>query len=212
MDDELQFYSPWQDTRDRKGALPHWEQPGATYFVTWRLADSIAQAKVEQLNEEKENWCSGRSDPLSFDDEQTYHRLFSGKIDEWLDAGLGSCIFRNSHLRKLLESAILYFDQERYIVHSFVIMPNHVHVLTSLNNETNLAELLHSWKSFSAQVINKSRNERGVVWQKEYFDRLIRDARHFSNCIRYIRQNPEKAKLNRNCYTLFENKLAKSID
>lgn len=212
MDHELQFYSPWQDTKIWKGFLPHWEQPGASYFITWRLADSIPETKLQELNEEKKSWLANHPQPWSPEDEEAFHQLFSGKIDEWLDAGFGSCLLRDQDLRDLVRASLLFFEGERYVIHSFVIMPNHCHVLVTLKENFDLAGLLHSWKSFSARELNRLRSATGTVWQKEYFDRLVRDGKHFESCVKYIRRNPERARLLDTEYSLFESELTQRIE
>jgi len=47
---------------------------------------------------------------------------------------------------------------------------------------------------------------------EDYFDRLVRDARYFANCVRYLRRNPEKARLPTGEYELYENELAREIE
>lgn len=88
-------------------------------------------------------------------------------------------------------------------------MPNHVHCLTTLSVESRLEKVIQSWKGFSATSINKHLGRRGPLWQEDYFDRLIRDAEHFTNCARYIRRNPHKAGLKDGEFTLFETEFAK---
>jgi hypothetical protein len=39
--DKLRFFNPYEDIRYTENLLPHWQQKGATYFITFRLADSI---------------------------------------------------------------------------------------------------------------------------------------------------------------------------
>ena len=74
-------------------------------------------------------------------------------------------------------------------------MPNHVHVLaTPLRNYT-LSSILHTWKSFTAHQANKLLGRRGTFWMVEYFDRAIRNERHFANVVEYIEHNPVKAGL-----------------
>ena len=79
--------------------------------------------------------------------------------------------------------------QPRYRLHSFVIMPNHVHVLMELFDKTDLPKVLHSWKSFTAKKINRVLDKSGAVWQDEYFDSLVRNERHYASAVAYIRQN-----------------------
>jgi putative transposase len=91
-------------------------------------------------------------------------------------------------------------------------MPNHVHVLLVQNPEIALEKLIHSWKSFSTRSINKLLGRAGTLWQRDYFDRLVRDEQHLRNCVRYIRRNPQKANLRDSEYILYESDLAKSIE
>ena len=94
---------------------------------------------------------------------------------------------------------------------SFIVMPNHVHALFVQNPEFPLEKLVRSWKGFTARQINKLLERSGNFWQRDYFDRLVRDEQHFVNCLRYIRRNPEKAQLTKNEFILWESMLARSI-
>jgi putative transposase len=85
------------------------------------------------------------------------------------------------------------------VMHSAVVMPNHVHVLFTLHRDQALDRLIHSRKSFTAHEIGNS-----SLWQREYFDRIIRDADHFCNVRAYIRNNPGKARLRENQYRIYE--------
>ena len=54
---------------------------------------------------------------------------------------------------------------------------------------------MHSIKSFTSSEANQMLNRSGRFWQKEYFDRYIRNARQFAKTISYIENNPVKANL-----------------
>ena len=95
-------------------------------------------------------------------------------------------------------------DSVDYLLHSWIIMPNHVHVLMSPADAKPLAQVVGGWKRFSATRIHKSIGKYGSLWQKDYFDRLIRDWDHFLNVARYIRRNPTKARLAVGRFVLFE--------
>ncbi|HYM00221.1 MAG TPA: hypothetical protein VEZ90_14810, partial [Blastocatellia bacterium] len=58
-----------------------------------------------------------------------------------------------------------------------------------------LGQILHSWKSFTANQCNKALGRNGEFWQKETWDRYVRDERHYYNAIAYIERNPVKARL-----------------
>ena len=69
-------------------------------------------------------------------------------------------------------------------------MPNHVHVMLYVERGDDVPEIVHSWKSYTAHKIG-----RGVIWQREYFDRVIRSPAEFHNTRAYILANPGKAGL-----------------
>ena len=74
-------------------------------------------------------------------------------------------------------------------------MPNHVHVLLKILPNHALAEISHSWKSYVAHQVNKLLGLDGPFWAREFYDRFIRDEKHFKNVVKYIHQNPVKAGL-----------------
>ncbi|TAG10046.1 MAG: leucine--tRNA ligase [Verrucomicrobia bacterium] len=175
--------------------LPHWQQKGKLIFATWRLADSIPQEKLNQWRAERDAWTAIHPEPWDTDTENEYHQRFSKSIDEWLDSGSGECILQNSSISKIVADAMHHFDGDRYFLESFVIMPNHVHVLFRLSPDHLLEDVIHSWKSFSAKEINKARSTSGEVWQKDYWDRIVRDRDHHDHLQTYIAENPKRARL-----------------
>ncbi len=134
-----------------------------------------------------------------------FHKLFSRKLDEWMDQGHGECLLRQAGPREALAGGLLQGHGETYLMKSFVIMPNHVHVLASLK-DISLPAALKRWKGSSAIAINRITDRTGTLWQKDYFDRLIRGPEHLYNVARYIRRNPVKAKLQDHEFTLWPKK------
>jgi REP element-mobilizing transposase RayT len=199
----IQFLHPYEAINTHGRYLPHWEQGEATHFVTWRMGDSLPQEKIKQWATEKEAWLKKHPRPWNEETTTQYHTIFSDRLDAWLDRGLGSCILRDKTNRDILKGTIRHFDMERYTLYAFVIMPNHAHVLFSLNPPHELSRVIHSWKSFSAKQLNKKMGKSGKVWQENYWDRLIRSEAHFVACIDYIRDNPEKAKLGEKEFSLW---------
>ena len=208
---ELRFFNPYAEVRQTENVLPHWQQEGAAYFITFRLADSIPASLRRQWEEERAAWLRYHPEPWDAETEHEYQTRFSGQIERWLDAGYGSCILRRAECARIVDGAIRYFDGERFALISSVIMPNHVHALLIQNPEHPLENLLRSLKTFSARQINQLLGSVGTLWQRSYFDRLVRDERHFVNCARYIRQNPKKARLTDGEYFLYESDVAKRI-
>lgn len=143
--------------------------------------------------------------------EREYHQRFSAAIERWLDVGYGSCLLKQPGCARIVAQAMHHFDSVRLRMISFVVMPNHVHTLFVQNPEWPLEKLLYSWKRFSAGEINTYFERSGPLWQRDYFDRLVRDEKHFANCVRYIRRNPEKSRLGKGQYVLYENEIARGI-
>lgn len=170
--------SGWHD----RGYLPHFEGGPRPQFITFRLADSLPAEIFEKLK-----W-----------------RLETGRISEWeyafsldryLDRSKGECSLKIRRVAEIVRGAFLHFDGERYRLHSWVIMPNHVHLLLTQSEGESLAAIMHSLKSFTAKEANKVLGRSGHFWSKEYFDRYIRDGEHFARTRRYIEKNPVKAGL-----------------
>ena len=90
-------------------------------------------------------------------------------------------------------------------------MPNHAHLLFSLFSGQTLQKTLKAWKGVSSREVNAISNTRGSLWQTDYFDRMVRDAQHFWRCARYIRRNPEKAKLKPGEFLLYESARVKAV-
>lgn len=178
------------DSRD----LPHWNQKSKFQFVTFRLADSLPQSKIEELKLIKDRFEQANPKPWTEQTLQQYYKLIGPIEDKLLDNGLGSCILKMKNARDILSSSIMYFDNVKYEVIAFVIMPNHVHLLLRLLDNHTISECMHSIKSYSAKMINRLLNGTGSIWMKEYFDRMIRGEDHLRHCINYIIKNPELLK------------------
>ena len=136
--------------------------------------------------------------------EMEYHKRFSSRIDQALDSGHGACLLAEPEHAAAVADTLARQDSVNYILHSWIIMPNHVHILMSPVAGIPVARVVGGWKRFSATRIHKALGTAGALWQKDYFDRLIRDWDHFLNVARYIRRNPSKAGLAKERFTLFE--------
>jgi REP element-mobilizing transposase RayT len=192
---------------DRHGhRLPHWQQGDVCYFVTWHLADALPQEKLKQWRHEKECWLRLYPQPWDEKTQTEYLARFSGRIDEGLDASLGLCLLREAKLAKVVADSLLHFDGQRYDLSAFVVMPNHVHVLFRLRETHRLEQVVQSWKGFTASELNRRTGRHGALWQEGYWDRMIRNARHFDRCLEYLRANPTKAKLPEKEFICWEKK------
>ena len=98
-----------------------------------------------------------------------------------------------NHLeRDVIVSILKYFDNQRYELFAFVIMPDHVHLLVKATNGFLLHQIVHTWKSYSAYKLQRDFSRRNRVWQDEYFDRIVRDHDELMEKAQYILNNPFK--------------------
>jgi len=188
------FFCRHAEVNTTRANLPHWEQCGITYYITFRLADSLPNEKLTSLRDERSAWLACHPEPWDDATAAEYRNEFDGRVQKWLDAGYGSCIMKDASCRQIVENVLRRFDRIRYVLYAFVVMPNHVHVLFAPLAGQTSAGLLRQWKGVSAHELNTLRETRGVVWQKESWDTLVRNQRHFQNILTYIHANdPVKA-------------------
>jgi radical SAM superfamily enzyme YgiQ (UPF0313 family)/REP element-mobilizing transposase RayT len=191
---ETTGFNPHQEIHQtQRKNLPHWTQDECSYFVTFRLVDSIAQSRINEYEELRRKWQEHHHPPYSETERERFNELFSKRVDHWLDEGAGSCILKNPALSQLVADTLTHFDGDRYELDEWVIMPNHVHVLVRPLGQIQLADILHSWKSFSANRINQQLKTSGPFWKKEYYDHIVRDMEELLRIRKYIRNNPAKA-------------------
>ncbi|MDP2099633.1 MAG: transposase [Methylobacter sp.] len=177
-----------------RGYLPHLDAPGTLQFITFRLADSLPQTVLKQVEQEL------LQIPISIRERERRK-----KIEHWLDAGLGCCALGNRRMAEVMQQTLQIFDGERYRLIAWCIMPNHVHVL--IEPTISLPNILQSWKSFTGSWAISHNAELGLgvpraagaaknqFWMREYWDRYIRDEKHFHATVNYIHNNPVKAGL-----------------
>jgi HsdR family type I site-specific deoxyribonuclease len=173
-----------------KGNLPHRNKEGLIQSITFRLADSLPQSVLAELEEQLNH--------LSEEKRDVERRK---KYEYWLDKGLGCCALANREMAQVVQEAFLHHDGDKYDLLAWSIMPNHVHVL--IKAKSDLPKIIQSWKSFTGKwaLANNKKFNLGIdsnakeFWMPEYWDRFIRDEEHFNNVVRYILNNPSKAGL-----------------
>ena len=198
------FFDPFSSVNPQEHHLPHWHQPGVYCSVTWRMGDSLPREVLEEWSAERDAWLRQHPEPWTEAIELEYFDRFSRRMDKWLDAGKGSCPFRTPELARIVGDTLQHFDGQHFEMVSYVVMPNHVHVLFRPLGEHTVGEIVKSWKSFSAREVNKRLGKKGALWMDEYWDRLIRDEAHFEQVVDYIRNNPVEGGLKKGEYLLYE--------
>ena len=184
-----------------RGYLPHLNVTGGAYFVTFRLADSLPSEVVVRLKEQRDDLIR-RVVPaphVLIHADDTHHQPFAwyaAAVDAVLDQHTGAAWLRDSRLAGLVANALRYFANDRYVLHAWCVMPNHVHSVVRPLGDHTLDTILHSWKSFTATEANRLLLRTGQpFWQHESYDHWIRDDGDLAHCIDYTEQNPVKARL-----------------
>ena len=158
--------------------LPHCSDTERPVFLTWRLFGSLPPHR----------WFRGGTLP-------------SGKAFVALDRLLDEGRTRPFHLRRpeladMVVACIHYNAQDlrHYVLHTFVVMPDHVHLLVTA--EVSLPKLTKSLKSITAKRANAMLGLTGrPFWQEESYDHVVRHEREFERVRRYIEENPVRAGL-----------------
>ncbi len=171
-----------------RGYLPHFDGDQAIQFITFRLNNSVPLKTIDAWKQAL-NW----TEDIAVDSWQSIE--LRKKIAKYEDNGIGECYLKKSSIAKVIQDTLLYYDADKYHLLEWSIMPNHVHVLIQVKRGDALASIIHSWKSFTAHQANKILKRTGSFWNNDYFDRYIRDEKHYWSTVEYIQLNPVKAGL-----------------
>lgn len=159
--------------------LPHLSGLERAIFLTWRLHGTLP---------------AHRYFPVA-------NVVDSGKVFAAMDRILDRADTGPSHLREpriadMIVEAFRYNSEQlgHYVLHAFVIMPNHVHLLITL--AVKLPLLTKSLKGITAKKANLILGSTGTpFWQEESYDRLVRNSDEFERIRNYIETNPVRAGL-----------------
>jgi putative transposase len=189
--------------------LPHWRQDGVTYFVTFRLADSIPEAVCRRWDSEKLLWLKARGieydgdrgrwheafQKLPFAEQLRFQKYFNRQVQSCLDRGLGQCHLRTPECIAAVRARLLCDDAKRYHMGDFVIMPNHVHLMVTPAPGNELEMVLKQLKGASAVRCNRLLGRAGTFWQADSYDHIVRSLEQLQQYREYIADNPAKAGL-----------------
>ncbi|MBI3680708.1 MAG: transposase [Acidobacteria bacterium] len=158
--------------------LPHWEVIGQPLFVTFRLHGSLPYNRIFP----PANVTSGKA---------------FAAMDRILDQNRSGPVFLGvPEIAHVVVQALSDGETRfhRYQLHSYVVMPNHVHLLV-----TPLAtarEWLGPLKGFTAREANRILGRTGQpFWQDESYDHLVRNGQEIQRILCYIEDNPVRAGL-----------------
>ena len=176
-----------------RGRLPHWEKDAGLYFITFRLHDSLPHHLLDELEKETGAISVIKTLPKAKAAELRERR--QRLVETYLDRGCGTCYLAHGEIAELVSTTLKFRDTHDYRLLAWCVMPNHVHVVARFFPDRSLSSIIHSWKSYSAKEANKLLKRRGSFWQREYYDRLIRNENELSRTLTYVANNPRKAGL-----------------
>lgn len=188
--------------------LPHLQPPGATFFITFRLAGSLPSEVILRLKEEEEQ---NEKHLLKIKDEKErkkriadQRKRYFSRFDETLDNAVdGPHWLKDERVAKVVADAIHYRDGKEYDLIANCIMPNHVHmVLTPIETVGRrasspyiLTNILENLKWYTALKANRILRRKGAFWQHESYDHVVRNGKELERIIWYVMNNPVKAGL-----------------
>jgi putative transposase len=194
-----------------RNTLPHFQQPGQAYFITWNLKDAVPpKALLRYANQVREIKsqisCCKKSNAEKIIIDKLVHQYHDARrkyflaYDNLLHASKSPIIdLSKKAYTNILREAIHFWEGRKISSFAFAVMPNHVHwVLETLKKNENenpvyLQDIMQSVKRYSATEINKLEKRKGALWQTECFDTTLRNDVHLHNSIEYTLRNPVKA-------------------
>ena len=190
--------------------LPHWQEPGAEYFVTFRLAGSLPKNVIRQLKESRDNFKKNLSHKTDYQSKNRQFEVSLFKKYEFLldGQGTGPLWLSNKKVAEIVVEAIHFRDNKEYDLYAFCIMSNLVHLVfrdLHSNHEDQMKEgafpvtkIMQGLKSYTGLIANRELNRTGSFWHEESYDRLIRNVKELNNAIQYTLNNPVKINLVKN--------------
>jgi REP element-mobilizing transposase RayT len=185
-----------------RNRLPHWQPPGGTFFVTYRLAGSLPKHVVTEMAHEAREEIALYKQYFIWSEAQARQVAISqetfASIDLLLDIpSIGPTWLKQPEVAQIVMDSWLHLNEGDLTLYALCIMSNHVHVLLSLPEESNqpLHKIMQRHKSYTAKMANRQLGRSGPFWQKESYDHLVRHEKSFWKIFQYILDNPVKARL-----------------
>jgi REP element-mobilizing transposase RayT len=196
--------------------LPHWHPEGQTFFVTFRLVNSLPDQVIQELKEQRERerqviltkFIDIQQDDKLYKLEKSYFSHF----DRWLDC----CVEESPRwlaveaVAKIVAEEIHRLDGKRYRLLAYCLMSNHGHLLVDTSEHIfkpahkgltafyPLTDTLKLLKGRTARYSNQVLGRNGSFWNHESYDHVVRDQKELGRIIPYIANNPVKAGLVKN--------------
>jgi putative transposase len=186
--------------------LPHIHPVGATFFVTFRLANSIPlsvllglKAERETIKKRKIKLTSAQAERL----ETAFHRRSFAKVETILHQGAsGPHWLKDPAVADCVLAEIKNPGASLYALHACCVMSNHVHAVIqpslgvrSKAGLTALAEIMQRIKGRTSLLCNRILKRAGQFWERETFDHVVRNVEQHRRIVAYVLNNPVKCRL-----------------
>ncbi len=197
-----------------KAKFPHIHPVGNTFFVTFRLFESIPKSVLKSLEKDYQTKLRKLNlieDPkLKREEILNLRKHYLSKYDDLLhNIKTGPHYFKSQRIRDIISEQLHRFDGQLYDLICYSIMSNHVHILIDTkiefdaglidqklyDNNTHVSDIMKRIKGASARYANQHLGKTGSFWCKESYDMYIRNEKMLLNVIGYILENPVKAGL-----------------
>ncbi len=195
--------------------LPHWLPEGQTFFITYRLTNSLPMHVIQQLQDEREREQQRiRAQFSGLQQQQELYNLakrYFGHFDAWLDRCVAESPrwLAQEDIARIVADQIHALDSQRYRLVAYCIMPNHVHELVDTSDYAfpeiaphegpaapyPLTDIMRLLKGRTSRLCNQALGRTGAFWHHESYDHVVRDGKEFERIFRYILDNPVKAGL-----------------
>jgi len=167
-----------------RGYLPHFDGRVIPQFISIHLADSVPKTVIEKWKRELDTKNSTQ-DKI----------LLQNRIERYADQGFGEALLKDHRVAEMVQETLLGDDGKKYRLSAWVVMPNHVHLLAAGFENYTVSDIMQSFKSLTAHKSNRLLGRSGQFWMLDYFDRYIRNVKHYKKTVEYIENNPVKAGL-----------------
>lgn len=201
--------------------LPHWQPAGGAIFLTWRVYGSLPKHALEHLADEQQllNRQPERPGELPRDRALRHSKRLFALADQMLTRVDGQARWlEDERIARVVVDALFHHHRRLYMLLSFVVMPNHVHVLlrplpleerqarkpAPLERQDEepapqfvpLRRITQSLKGYTAREANRLLKRTGLpFWQDESYDHWVRDEPEMQRIVNYIESDPVRAAL-----------------
>jgi len=177
---------------------PHWVVDRGCYAVTLRCHGSLPKSVQAQLREIGE---SLREINPASEETRAYHRRHFSILEHALDHATGFRPFIEAKAAHAMMDFMQNYDYEGLSFDHWMVMPNHLHVVTAPFQCRAVTDFRLAWRRFksrSARQMNAVLDREGRFWQMSWYDRWIRDEVEYQKWLHYLLNNPVKAGLRAN--------------